>query len=90
MQVCDHLEIFCYSEICFYLQLQEMRGNIRVFCRARKDDRAENCLKFLNDQDLVVNNPQSGKKMFSFDKAFDPNTSQEQVRTILGFFKNFG
>ncbi|VDI78059.1 kinesin family member C2/C3, partial [Mytilus galloprovincialis] len=62
-----------------YNQLQEMRGNIRVFCRARKDDRAENCLKFLNDQDLVVNNPQSGKKMFSFDKAFDPNTSQEQV-----------
>ncbi|XP_063443446.1 kinesin-like protein klp-3 isoform X1 [Mytilus trossulus] len=62
-----------------YNQLQEMRGNIRVFCRARKDDRAENCLKFLNDQDLVVNTPQSGKKMFSFDKAFDPNTSQEQV-----------
>jgi hypothetical protein len=48
-----------------------MRGNIRVFCRARKDDRAESCLKFLNDQDLMVVHPQNGKKMFSFDKAFD-------------------
>ena len=69
--------------VLFLFQLQEMRGNIRVFCRARKDDRAESCLKFLNDQDLMVVHPQNGKKMFSFDKAFDIDTTQEQVRDCL-------
>jgi len=56
-----------------------LRGNIRVFCRVRKDDRAENCLKFPSDQDLVAINPQQGKKMFNFDRVFDPNSTQEQV-----------
>ncbi|KAL5014092.1 hypothetical protein ScPMuIL_008362 [Solemya velum] len=62
-----------------YNQLQELRGNIRVFCRARKDDRAESCLKCPTDQDIVCTHPQLGKKMFTFDKVFDINTKQEQV-----------
>ncbi|WAR26951.1 KN14E-like protein [Mya arenaria] len=62
-----------------YNQLQELRGNIRVFCRVRKDDRAESCLKFPSDTDIVAINPQQGKKMFTFDRVFDPNSTQEQV-----------
>ena len=77
------LMLFYYLSDLFLFQLQELRGNIRVFCRARKDDRAESCLKFLNDQDLMVVHPQNGKKMFSFDKAFDIDTTQEQVRNCL-------
>ncbi|KAK3602941.1 hypothetical protein CHS0354_039359 [Potamilus streckersoni] len=62
-----------------YNQLQELRGNIRVFCRARKDDNATNCLKFPSDQDIVATHPQYGKKIFSFDKVFDPSATQEQI-----------
>ncbi|XP_033745446.1 kinesin-like protein KIN-14E isoform X2 [Pecten maximus] len=62
-----------------YNQLQELRGNIRVFCRARKDDRVDNCLKFPSDQDIVAIHPQQGKKMFTFDRVFGIDTTQEQV-----------
>lgn len=62
-----------------YNQLQELRGNIRVFCRVRKDDRSECCLKFPSDQDLIAIHPQQGKKMFNFDRVFDINSTQEQV-----------
>ena len=50
-----------------------------MFCRARKDDRADNCLKFPSDQDIVCIHPQQGKKMFSFDKVFDMSSTQEAV-----------
>ncbi|XP_021351987.1 kinesin-like protein KIN-14E isoform X4 [Mizuhopecten yessoensis] len=62
-----------------YNQLQELRGNIRVFCRARKDDRVDNCLKFPSDQDIVALHPQQGKKMFTFDRVFGVDSTQEQV-----------
>lgn len=62
-----------------YNQLQELRGNIRVFCRARKDDRGDNCLKFPTDQDIICTHPQQGKKMFSFDRVFAPNSTQEEI-----------
>ncbi|XP_053378155.1 kinesin-like protein klp-3 isoform X3 [Mercenaria mercenaria] len=61
-----------------YNQLQELRGNIRVFCRVRKDDRAENCLKYPSDQDLIATS-QGQKKMFNFDKVFEPSSTQEAV-----------
>lgn len=61
-----------------YNQLQELRGNIRVFCRVRKDDKAQNCLKFPSDQDIIATN-QGQKKMFNFDKVFEPNSTQEAV-----------
>ncbi|XP_060587224.1 kinesin-like protein klp-3 isoform X2 [Ruditapes philippinarum] len=61
-----------------YNQLQELRGNIRVFCRVRKDDRAENCLKFPSDQDVIATS-QGQKKMFNFDRVFDPSSTQEAV-----------
>ena len=63
-------------------KLQELRGNIRVFCRVRKDDRGEQYLKFPSDQDLMTVHPQNGKKMFSFDKVFDPSSTQEQVNSL--------
>ena len=51
-----------------------------MFCRARKDDRGDNCLKFPTDQDIICTHPQQGKKMFSFDRVFAPNSTQEEVR----------
>ncbi|KAK3103694.1 hypothetical protein FSP39_021089 [Pinctada imbricata] len=62
-----------------YNQLQELRGNIRVFCRVRKDDRGQCCMKFLSDSDLMVMDQNQGKKMFSFDRVFDMKSTQEMI-----------
>lgn len=65
----------------FVLQLQELRGNIRVFCRPRKDDRCNSCLKFPSEQDIMVTND-NAKKIFSFDKVFTSEATQEEVRHV--------
>ncbi|XP_055883254.1 uncharacterized protein LOC106052406 isoform X1 [Biomphalaria glabrata] len=62
-----------------YNQLQELRGNIRVFCRPRRDDRARNCLGFPSDQDITVTNQDGGKKTFSFDKVYTSDSTQENI-----------
>ncbi|KAK3796846.1 hypothetical protein RRG08_015008 [Elysia crispata] len=64
-----------------YNQLQELRGNIRVFCRPRRDDRAQMCLKFPSDQDIMVSTGDGSKKMFNFDKVYNTEVSQEQIFT---------
>ncbi|GFN89297.1 kinesin-like protein [Plakobranchus ocellatus] len=64
-----------------YNQLQELRGNIRVFCRPRRDDRAKMCLKFPSDQDVMVTNQEGSKKTFNFDKVYTPEVTQEQIFT---------
>ena len=58
------------------LQLQELRGNIRVFCRCRRDDSVQCCLKFPTDTDVL---PPGVKKPFRFDKVFTPDSTQEEV-----------
>ncbi|GFS02052.1 kinesin-like protein [Elysia marginata] len=64
-----------------YNQLQELRGNIRVFCRPRRDDRAQMCLKFPSDQDVMVSTGDGSKKMFNFDKVYNTEATQEQIFT---------
>ncbi|XP_071961709.1 uncharacterized protein [Antedon mediterranea] len=44
------------SKISYTLKVQELRGNIQVFCPLRFDQRTENCHKFPSDQDIVCNN----------------------------------
>ncbi|ELT88482.1 hypothetical protein CAPTEDRAFT_157378 [Capitella teleta] len=58
-----------------YNKLQEMRGNIRVFCRCRHDNRVSCSLEFPNDQEVRL---PDGRKM-KFDRVFNPHTSQEEV-----------
>ncbi|KAL8595184.1 hypothetical protein ACOMHN_013857 [Nucella lapillus] len=62
-----------------YNQLQELRGNIRVFCRPRKDPRCGSCLKFPSEQDIMVTNAEGSKKTFSFDKVYTTESTQEEV-----------
>lgn len=62
-----------------YNQLQELRGNIRVFCRCRYDPNADNVLTFASDQDLNVVSNSGQKKTFRFDRLFSPSSTQEEV-----------
>lgn len=59
-----------------YNELQELRGNIRVFLRCRKDTRSECYLSFPSDEEVYL--PQA-KKSFKFDRVFGPDSTQEEV-----------
>nr|DBA31208.1 TPA: hypothetical protein GDO54_007091 [Pyxicephalus adspersus] len=61
-----------------YNQLQELRGNIRVFCRCRLDDGKGGHLEFPTEEEIIVN--QNGnRKRFRFDQVFLPQCTQEDV-----------
>ncbi|KAM8973115.1 uncharacterized protein RCH25_018787 [Pelodytes ibericus] len=61
-----------------YNQLQELRGNIRVFCRCRRDDGKGEQLHFPSNEEIQVNHNGS-KKLFRFDQVFLPQCTQEDV-----------
>lgn len=69
-------------------QIQELKGNIRVYCRVRPCLSAEEKelgmgIEFVGQHnDLLVANPdrpQLAPKRFEFEKVFTPGTSQAQV-----------
>lgn len=62
-----------------YNKLQELRGNIRVFCRCRFDPEAPDvAVKFPSNQEIQAMS-QTGEKTFLFDRVFDPSSSQREV-----------
>ncbi|KAM9310966.1 uncharacterized protein PAF06_008784 [Gastrophryne carolinensis] len=61
-----------------YNQLQELRGNIRVFCRCRLDDGKNEHLVFPAEEEIIVLQGGS-KKRFRFDQMFQPQCTQEEV-----------
>ncbi|KAG6427335.1 hypothetical protein SASPL_111577 [Salvia splendens] len=69
-----------------YNQVQDLKGNIRVYCRVRPFIPGQS--NGLNILDEVVDNSLTiqisgkhgkGKKTFSFSKAFGPNSTQEET-----------
>jgi len=70
-----------------YNQLQELKGNIRVFCRVRYDDRVKCVLGFPDEKglgtptEIVCPNPRdpTEKKKFEFDRVFSPASTQQEV-----------
>eukprot|EP00730_Choanoeca_flexa_P018551 TRINITY_DN9023_c0_g1_i3.p1 TRINITY_DN9023_c0_g1~~TRINITY_DN9023_c0_g1_i3.p1 ORF type:complete len:900 (+),score=263.76 TRINITY_DN9023_c0_g1_i3:174-2873(+) len=62
-----------------YNKLQELRGNIRVFCRVRKDTRGDCMLTFPSDTELKVRKLHGGEASHEYDKCYGPDTKQEQV-----------
>ncbi|XP_062514240.1 kinesin-like protein klp-3 isoform X2 [Corticium candelabrum] len=69
----------CLQRKLLYNQLQELRGNIRVFCRCRHDDRYSVALEFPTEGEIAAHTPQGPQKIFEFDKVYGPETTQEQV-----------
>jgi len=70
-----------------YNQIQELKGNIRVFCRIRKDDRVPCVLKFPKNKDgfgdanilVVPKIDDSAEKQFEFDRVYAPDSTQSEV-----------
>ena len=62
-----------------YNQLQELRGNIRVFCRCRHDSRVKVALEFPSDEEIRGKTTNGQSKSFQFDRVFTPSSTQEDV-----------
>ena len=63
-----------------YNKIQELKGNIRVFCRVRWDDRVEVAVKFISETEIMVPTGKDGRtKAYEFDKVYPPETQQAEV-----------
>ncbi|VAI45690.1 unnamed protein product [Triticum turgidum subsp. durum] len=68
-------------------EIQELKGNIRVYCRIRPfqpgEDEGSNSVEYIGDNgELVLTNPtkqKEGGKNFTFNKVFGPTTTQDMV-----------
>jgi len=69
----------------YFNTLQDMRGNIRVFCRVRPllkfelDQGDTSCLKFPYDNALIVTDEKTTEHPFDFDRVYNTGTRQEDV-----------
>ncbi|PNT70241.1 kinesin-like protein KIN-14A [Brachypodium distachyon] len=68
-----------------YNMLQEVRGNIRVFCRIRPLINSESIssIEYIgNDGSIMVCDPfkpQTTQRVFQFNKTFGPTTTQDEI-----------
>ncbi|VAI57356.1 unnamed protein product [Triticum turgidum subsp. durum] len=71
-------------------EIQELKGNIRVYCRIRPfqpgEDEGSNSVEYIGDNgELVLSNPtkqKEGGKNFTFNKVFGPTTTQGIQNTM--------
>ncbi|CAK0848334.1 unnamed protein product [Prorocentrum cordatum] len=62
--------------------VQELRGNIRVYCRVRPLNERENgsCISFPAEGEIQITNKSAGvRKTFAFNQVFKENSTQDQV-----------
>jgi len=62
-----------------YNQVQELRGNIRVFCRCRKDKRVKCALKFPSKTEIILDSMAGKPTTVDFDKTYGPDTEQAAI-----------
>merc|ERR1712166_642552 len=87
-------KVECKKRKKLYNALQELRGNLRVYCRMRplnarelEDQGGQNFL-FINDNadELTINERNAkgvGKRKFEFDQVLGANSTQEQVYSTV-------
>jgi len=69
----------------YFNMLQDLRGNIRVFCRVRPllpfeiSKGYSECITFPTEGALLVKDDKDQQIKFEFDQVYTPQTSQEQV-----------
>lgn len=70
----------------YYNQIQELKGNIRVYCRVRpmsqkeEQDGHTSVVQFPSSEEIRIVDERNGRsKMFEFDNVYSPETSQAQV-----------
>ncbi|KAL4352185.1 hypothetical protein GQ457_06G021370 [Hibiscus cannabinus] len=70
-----------------YNQVQDLKGNIRVYCRVRPQFGAQlnslSCVDNIDDRTITVLTPtkngKEGRKSFTFNKIFSPSVTQAEV-----------
>ncbi|KAI4315423.1 hypothetical protein L6164_028235 [Bauhinia variegata] len=71
-----------------YNEVQDLKGNIRVYCRIRPflpgQNQNHTTIEFIGDNgEVIVSNPlkqgKENRKLFKFNKVFGPAASQEEV-----------
>jgi kinesin family protein C2/C3 len=69
----------------YYNQIQELKGNLRVYCRVRPMSKKEisnghkEVTDFVGDDAVRIVDERDKVKMFEFDTVFQPDSSQEAV-----------
>lgn len=75
------------SEDCrkkLHNQVQDLKGNIRVFCRCRpfnalEDNKQGVNISYLDEETIQLFKQENSKHEFTFDRVYPPNSQQEHV-----------
>lgn len=80
-------QVLLKEKIYLFNQVQELKGNIRVFCRIRPLHSNSTSSLEINSQDsITINNPMLGMtKTWEFEKLFNPESSQAQIFSELQY-----
>ncbi|GMJ10454.1 hypothetical protein HRI_004714500 [Hibiscus trionum] len=87
----SYLKILQENQMLFN-EVLDLKGKIRIYCRVRPllpgEPKDQSTVDYIgeNGSILIVNSLRKGKdskKVFSFDKVFGPNSSQEQIYTNI-------
>ena len=75
-----------------YNELQDLKGNIRVYCRVRPLSTEElgagetYATTFPDEDTIVINNPNTGKKQnFEFERVFPPESTQGTAIILIKY-----
>ncbi|MQM12245.1 hypothetical protein Taro_045160 [Colocasia esculenta] len=88
VEAAQNYHIVLYENRKLYNEVQELKGNIRVFCRIRpflpgQSRRMSTIESIGEDGELSLVNPskqgKDGHRVFKFNRVFGPASSQEQV-----------